>query len=204
MRAAPLSLRLATVLIGGLLAGSAWAQQGLQLRAKPQAFSSWQARLQISQSLDDNASSYDARRGSRLLSANLLADYYLTGSGFGSGTRGGLRATGGLMLGPMSLLQSSSGLALGRGASISPTLSAGNRNLSLLTALDREPNLSLSYVGLGYTSYSLRNGWGFSADLGVIANGAPGLRLGNSAPQADLSGDYRYKPIVQFGVSYSF
>lgn len=204
MRAASLSLRLVAVVIGGLMAGSAWAQQGLQLRAKPQAFSSWQARLQISQSLDDNSPSYDARRGSGLLSANLLADYYLTGSGLGSGTRGGLRATGGLMLGPLSLLQSSGGVALGRGATVSPFLSAGNRNLSLLTGPDREPNQSLSYVGLGYTSYSLRNGWGFSADLGVIAPGAPGLRLGNSAPQADLSSDYRYKPIVQFGVSYSF
>ena len=38
----------------------------------------------------------------------------------------------------------------------------------------------------------------------MIGGGASGLRLGNSAPQAELSQDLRYKPIVQFGVSYSF
>ncbi|TXD87280.1 hypothetical protein FUT87_12520 [Mitsuaria sp. TWR114] len=147
MRAAPLLLRLAVVLAGSVcMAGAAWAQQGLQLKPDRQAFTHWQARLQVSQSQDDDALSFDARRGSRLLSANLLADYYLTGSGLGAGTRGGLRATGGLMLGPMSLLQSSSGLALGRGAALTPSLSAGSRSLSLLTGPDREPNLSLSYV----------------------------------------------------------
>ncbi|OWQ83094.1 hypothetical protein CDN99_27155 [Roseateles aquatilis] len=192
------------VLAGVCLAGGAMAQQGLQLKPDAQAFSRWQARLQLSQSQDDDSTTYDARRGSRLLSANLLADYYLTGSGFGSGTRGGLRATGGLLVGPMSLLQSSSGQALGRGSAITSALSAGRRTLSLLTGPEREPNLSLSYVGLGYTSYSLRNGWGFSADFGLVANGAPGLRLGNSAPQNDLASDLRYKPVVQFGVSYSF
>lgn len=206
MRAAfPLLLRFAAVLAGSVcIAGAASAQQGLQLKPNPNAFSNWQARLQVSQSQDDDGTSYDARRGSRLLSANLLADYYLTGSGLGANTRGGLRATGGLMLGPMSLLQSSGGLALGRGAALNGSLSAGRRSLSLLTGPEREPNLSLSYVGVGYTSYSLRSGWGFSADVGVIGNGAPGLRLGNSAPQSDLSSDLRYKPIVQVGVSYSF
>ena len=205
MRAAPLLLRLAVVLAGSVcMAGTALAQQGLQLKPNPNAFTSWQARLQLSQSQDDGSQSFDARRGSRLLSANLLADYYLTGSGLGAGTRGGLRATGGLMLGSMSLLQSSSGLALGRGATVTPSLSAGSRSLSLLNGPEREPNLSLSYVGVGYTSYSLRGGWGFSADVGMIGGGASGLRLGNSAPQAELSQDLRYKPIVQFGVSYSF
>ena len=205
MRAAPSLLRLAVVLAGSVcMAGAAWAQQGLQLKPDRQAFTHWQARLQVNQSQDDDSLSFDARRGSRLLSANLLADYYLTGSGLGAGTRGGLRATGGLMLGPMSLVQSSSGLALGRASTITPSLSAGRRGLSLLTGPEREPNLSVSYVGVGYTSYSLRGGWGFSADVGVIGGGYSGLRLGNSAPQADLAPDLRYKPVVQLGVSYSF
>jgi hypothetical protein len=38
----------------------------------------------------------------------------------------------------------------------------------------------------------------------VVGGGASALRLGNSAPQADLSQDLRYRPVVQFGVSYSF
>ncbi len=204
MRAAMLPLRLAVVLAGVVLAGSAWAEQGLQLKSK--AFSSWQARLQLSQSQDDaNSSSYDARRGSRVLSANLLGDYYLTGSGLGRDTRGGLRATGGLLLGPVSLVQSSSGLALGRGASLTSYLSVGQRSLSLLAGPERDNSLPMSsYVGVGYTSYSLRSGWGFSADVGVLANNTPALRLGNSLPQDDGSRDMRFKPMLQFGVSYSF
>lgn len=233
MRAAPVLLRLALVLVGMTSAGSVLAQQGLQLKSNAYSSASgsalgrdygskgfgsgmsvnesgtaptshWQARFQMNQTLDDASSSYDARNGSRILSANLLGDYYLTGSGLGQGTRGGLRATGGLLVGPLSLVQSSSGLALGRSASVTPYLSVGQRSLSLLTAAEREPSLSMSYVGLGYTSYSLRGGWGFSADLGLLASGAPGLRLGNSAPLDDPNRDIRFKPVLQFGVSYSF
>lgn len=223
MRAALVLLRLAMVLAGASSAGSVMAQQGLQLKSNAYSGSAsistapgakasgnagtagnWQARVQLNQSLDDGNGSYDARNGSRILSANLLGDYYLTGSGLGQGTRGGLRATGGLLVGPLSLVQSSSGLALGRGANLTPHLSVGQRSLSLLTAAEREPSMSMSYLGLGYTSYSLRGGWGFSADLGLLANGAPGLRLGNSAPLDDMSRDVRFKPVLQLGVSYSF
>ena len=96
-----------------LLSGMAFAAdgEGLQLNTAPR----WQARLQLS-SLDANTS--DAQRysnGSRLLSANLLGDYYLTSSGLG-GIRGGLRATGGMLLGPMSLSQASAGLACREGS----------------------------------------------------------------------------------------
>lgn len=204
MRAAPLLLRLAIVMAGVWSAGNAHAQQGLQLKPVSKAYSSWQARLQLTQSLADNGASYDARRGSGLLSATLLGDYYLTGSGLGRDTRGGLRATGGMLIGPMSLVQSSGGLALGRNASISSYLSAGQRSLSLLSGPERESSTSMSYLGLGYTSYSLRSGWGFSADLGVVGQGVQALRLGNSAPLDDVSRDTRFRPVLQLGVSYSF
>lgn len=201
MRAARLLLRLAVVLAGVSSAGAALAQQGLQLR--PDALSRWQARLQLNQSRDDVSPSYDARRGSGVLSANLLGDYYLTGSGLGQGVQGGLRATGGLMVGPMSLVQSSSGLALGRAARLNANLSVGQSSLSLLPGPEREASHSMSYVGVGYTSYSLRGGWGFSADVGLVAHGA-GLRLGNSAPLDDPSRDARFRPVLQLGVSYSY
>lgn len=197
MRAA--FLRLATVLASALIATSALAQQGLRL--KPEDFSPWQARLQLNQSLDSASTSFDARLGSRLLSANILGDYYLTGSGLGSHTRGGLRATGGVLMGPLSLVQSSSGLALGRQASLGPYLSLGHRSLNLLMGPEREATVSASYLGLGYTSYSLRGGWGFSADLGLMAGNTPGLRLGNNQP---LDDGQRYKPLLQLGVSYSY
>lgn len=204
MRPASAFLRLAVLLAGVWSTGHAMAQQGLQWKPEQRAYSSWQARLQLNQAQDDPNTSPDARRGSGLLSANLLGDYYLTGSGMGLGTRGGLRATGGVLIGPMSLVQSSSGLALGRSAALTSYLSVGQRSLSLLTGPDREPNVSLSYVGVGYTSYSLRSGWGFSADVGVVSGATAGLRLGNSAPSDDPSRDARFKPLLQLGVSYSF
>lgn len=170
---------------------------------------SWQARLQLSSLAPAPAGSYEAQRygGSRLLSASLLGDYYLTGSGLG-GVHGGLRATGGVMLG--SLSQSSAGLALG--ASTSPynqQLAIGQRNVSSFSPLGdaSDPYGSMSYLGLGYTGQSLRGGWGFSADLGLVNGSATsGMRLGSSSTQSmeDLLRDMRFRPVLQLGLSYSY
>ncbi|MCV2369971.1 hypothetical protein [Roseateles oligotrophus] len=169
--------------------------------------SSWQARLQLSSLEPAPAGLYEAQSysGSRLLSANLLGDYYLTGSGL-SGVQGGLRATGGLMLG--SLSQSSAGLALGASSS-GQAWSVGQRSISLLAPLGdgNDPYGSMSYLGIGYTGQSLRGGWGFSADLGLVNGSATsGLRLGTSRSQGmeDLLRDIRFRPVLQLGLSYSY
>ena len=198
---------LMAALLMAALAGTATPVRAQGLQLKPQVQSAWQARVQLSSSQDSGPDG--VLRGSRLLSANLLGDYYLTGSGLGQNIGGGLRATGGLLLGPLSLTQSSAGLALGRGASVSPYLSASMRNLGGWSAgspADREPSASLSYVGLGYSSYALRGGWGFSADLGVMAGSSYGPRLGDPRGQAldDTLRDLRFKPVLQLGLSYSF
>lgn len=190
-----------------LLSGSAFATggEGLQLNSAPR----WQARLQLS-SLDANAS--DAQRyssGSRLLSANLLGDYYLTSSGLG-GIRGGLRATGGVLLGPMSLSQASAGLALGGSAfQLGQNVAVGQRSMGLLPANSdaTDPSASLSYMGIGYTGQTLRGSFSFSADLGLVSNTSiAGLRLGrsNAAGMEDVLRDMRYKPVLQLGLSYSY
>lgn len=161
----------------------------------------WQARLQLSSS--DGAS--DATHhlgGSRVLSANLLGDYYLTRSGM-AGVSGGLRATGGLLLGPLSMTQSSGGLALGNGP-----VSAGRRSLmsSSLDAYTLEPSTSLSYVGIGYTGRVRGSGFAFSADLGLMSGTYGGLRLGRSSAQGfeDAMRDLRFKPLLQLGLAYSY
>ncbi|MEJ6007772.1 hypothetical protein WG899_19665 [Paucibacter sp. AS339] len=176
-----------------------------------QATPSWQARLQLSSLTLGSTGPYGIESprytSSRLLSANLLGDYYLTGSGLG-GVQGGLRATGGLMLG--SLSHSSASLALGASAgSLSPGLSIGQRSLGLGSG-DTEandPNGSMSYLGIGYTGRSLRGGWGISADLGLV-NGSlsSGLRLGSNRAQGmeDLLRDMRFRPVLQLGLSYSY
>lgn len=191
------------ILLASLLAGNAFAAEGLQLDSAPR----WQARLQLS-SLDSSSVGHDAQRytGSRLLSANLLGDYYLTGSGLG-GLRGGLRATGGVLMGPLSLSQTSAGLALGGSAfQLGQNLSVGQRSLSLLSPASElsDAGTSLSYLGIGYTGQTLRGGFSFSADLGVVSS--TGLRLGrsNASGLEDVLRDMRYKPVLQLGLSYSY
>ena len=192
------------ILLASLLAGSAFAAEGLRLDSAPR----WQARLQLS-TLE--ASAFDAQhnRGSRLLSANLLGDYYLTGSGLG-GVRGGLRATGGLLLGPLSMSQTSAGLALGGNAfALGQNVAVGQRSLSLSSSSAEisEAAASLSYLGIGYTGQILRGGFSFSADLGLVSSTSlPGLRLGqsNALGMEAVLRDLRYKPVLQLGLSYSY
>lgn len=161
----------------------------------------WQARLQLS-SLDGSTDATPHLGGSRVLSANLLGDYYLTSSGF-TNLRGGLRATGGLLLGPLSMSQSSGGLALGSGP-----ISAGRRSVSLsgLDSYSLEPSTSLSYVGIGYTGRMQGGGLAFSADVGLMSGAYGGLRLGRSNAQGfeDAMRDLRFKPLLQLGLAYSY
>ncbi|HEY8879495.1 MAG TPA: hypothetical protein VIN03_18135 [Roseateles sp.] len=176
-----------------LVTTSAWADTDANPR--------WQARLQLS-SVDGGSEAQQPHLGgSRILSANLLGDYYLTSSGFSS-LRGGLRATGGLLLGPLSMAQSSGGLALGSGP-----ITAGRRSLSLSgpDALSVD-SANLSYFGIGYTGRVNGGGLAFSADFGLMSGSYGGLRLGRSSAQGfeDAMRDLRFKPLLQLGLAYSY
>ncbi|HEY1131094.1 MAG TPA: hypothetical protein VGF12_16935 [Roseateles sp.] len=180
--------------LSALVAASAWADGD--------ATSRWQARLQLN-AADTGSETTPRLGGSRVLSANLLGDYYLTRSGF-SGLGGGLRATGGLLLGPLSMSQSSGGLALGNGGPIA----AGRRSLSLnsMDIYALEPSANLSYVGIGYTGRVHGSGFAFSADFGLMSGSYSGLRLGRSSAQGfeDAMRDLRFKPLLQLGLAYSY
>lgn len=202
---------LSALLCGLALPALAADADGLRLNGGNDSGPRWQARLQLS-SLDTSnpALGGDVQRyaGSRLLSANLLGDYYLTGSGLG-GVRGGLRATGGMLIGPLSLSQTSAGLTLASNALLGSNLAVGQRSVGLLSpGLDaNDQSASLSYVGIGYSGQSLRRGWGFSADLGLMSNTSiAGLRLGrsNATGLEDVLRDMRYTPVLQLGLSYSY
>ncbi|MBV8034578.1 hypothetical protein [Roseateles sp.] len=188
-----LARRAAVLSLVTLVAASAWGDGDADPR--------WQARLQLS-ATDIGSDATPRLGGSHILSANLLGDYYLTGSGF-SGLRGGLRATGGLLLGTPSMSQSSSGLALGSGP-----ISAGRRSLSLsgMDAYALEPSANLSYVGIGYTGRVHGSGLAFSADFGLMSGTYGGLRLGRSNAQGfeDAMRDLRFKPLLQLGLAYSY
>ena len=172
---------------------SAWAESDANPR--------WQARLQLS-SAGAGADATSRLGGSRVLSANLLGDYYLTSSGL-SKVSGGLRATGGMLLGPLSVSQSSGGLALGSGQ-----VSAGRRSLSVqgLDVYSLEPSTTLSYLGIGYTGRVQGSGFAFSADFGLMSGSVVGLRLGRSSAQGfeEAMRDLRFKPLLQLGLAYSY
>ena len=180
---------------------SVQAADGLQMRAGDLNPQRWQARLQLNQL--DNASPL----GSRLLGANLLGDYYLTGSLLGNQISGGVRATGGLLLGPLSVLQGNGGLALGNSNNL---VSVGQRQVALPGlgggGLGSDYGSSLSYVGIGYTGQSLRGGWGFTADLGLAVSGlADGLRLGRAPLNLDeATRAGRYQAVLQLGLNFRF
>jgi len=59
-------------------------------------------------------------------------------------------------------------------------------------------------MGVGYTGLSVRSGWSFSADLGLVAQNPGGLKLIRSQSLDDAVREMRLAPLLQFGVSYAF
>ena len=101
-------------------------------------------------------------------------------------------------------------MALGGNAfQLGQNVAVGQRSLGLLSPNSdfSDPSASLSYMGIGYTGQTLRGGFSFSADLGLVSNAnIAGLRLGrsNAVGMEDVLRDLRYKPVLQLGLSYSY
>ena len=68
---------------------------------------------------------------------------------------------------------------------------------------------ALPYLGIGYSDYSLKSGWGFWADIGLVVQ-SPGQALGvgrvlwGGQSAEDLVRELRLSPMMQLGVNYSF
>ncbi len=83
---------------------------------------------------------------------------------------------------------------------------------SLTPGLIEPANYSVStlpYVGLGYSETSVKTGWGFWADVGLVVQSpgnAAGLGrvLSGSQGMDDLLRDMRMSPMLQMGVNYAF
>lgn len=142
--------------------------------------------------------------GPRLQSATLMSDYYFNRS-FNS--IGGLRATGGLIFGPRSTLN-----GVQPGVAGASTFSIATRSAPRATpgaAGDRPSDVTTApYLGVGYTGLPERGGWSFSADLGLVAQGADPARSGRALATGpsldDMVRDLRMRPLLQLGASYSF
>lgn len=178
--------------------------EGDGLRADA-AWPRWQGRI----GLPEPAWGEPLRRPSP--SFALLGDYYLTQPGYvqpGSYS-GGLRATGGLLVGAQG--QSWAGFPV-NGSSLlraGPAAAPPGLRLPGLTEGAAEADdwpASRPYIGIGYTGLRTlqEGGWGFSADLGVVAlRPRSAVRLGQQGV-GELLRDLQLSPMLQLGVSYSF
>lgn len=188
----PLRTGLAPLLM--LAAVGASADQGLRLGDDAENWPRWHARVGVvGPSARSDLSLLAATP--RLYGAQVLGDYYFAGPGFGAGrVAGGFRATSGLLLGGRTA-------ALGAAALPSPTGLSFTRSWADPST---EASSTVPYVGIGYTGLSVRGGWGFTADVGLMALGG-GLRVPmQGSGFDDALRDLRLAPVLQLGVSYSF
>ncbi len=68
---------------------------------------------------------------------------------------------------------------------------------------------ALPYFGIGYSDYSLKSGWGFWADIGLVVQQPSsamgfGRTLSGSQGVDELVRDLQLAPMLQLGVNYSF
>jgi hypothetical protein len=128
---------------------------------------------------------------------SLVGDLYFTSSLLGPRVVGGFRATSGLLLG--------NGMVPGVGRA---DWRADRLSEGLLPRSVGAPSANLPYMGVGYTGVAAQGGWGFVADLGLVAANPGALRLGrswqNSQTVDDLVRELRLTPLVRLGVSYAF
>ena len=197
-------------IIGLLGAASVWAAQGEGLVANPDSLSwaRWQGRVSLGSSLPQWQTSLGdgEAMGLKVNSVSLMGDYYLGRSLVGHGSNVGFRTTGGVIHGPRSQITGSRPLIGSRRAGF-------NVERHLIGAADGSDGPSdiatLPYLGIGYTGLSVKGGWSFNADLGMMAlspgNGVKfGKVVGGTQSLDDLLRDMRLAPVLQLGVSYSF
>lgn len=158
-------------------------------QSQAQAWEGLKARLAIGTTAParNDLSVGDAEQ-QRINTISVMGDYYLSRPWLG--TAGGWRATSGVLLGGRSSVWSS------------PSL------LDRRTAGDGNEAGTQPYLGLGYTGWSSKGGWGLSADLGLMGASRSAARFGKQAPASssldDTVRDLRFAPLLQLGVSYSF
>ncbi len=198
------ALALTTALTASVIAADG---DGTALGSNQLSWARWQGRL----SLGTAATPW--RLGAenpapKLSSASLMGDYYFSRSLTGPLQLGGFRATSGLIFGPRSMLSiGQPGLSTGSAFSIA-SRSFGQAAMPYANDAANE-STTLPYLGVGYTNLSVRSGWSFSADLGLVAQSAGSAgRLGRSLYGSqsldDAVREMRMTPLLQLGVSYSF
>lgn len=201
MRTRPVPMSIALCLFAG-----AAAAQGLVVPDGREVWPQWQARITVGATALSPVwltGQVDAGHGT-LSTGSVLGDYYFDAPGLRlPASLGGLRATSGMMVGAR-------GLALGG----VPMLRAGRRiGLSVLSSstplAGDGAGDPVPYVGVGYTGLAVKGGWGFTADLGIVAENPGGAAsvgralFGTQALDSALR-EMRLSPVLQLGVNYAF
>lgn len=194
----------ATVAAALLWAGVAVASDGLII--PDSAWPQWQARVSLGAAATPGAGlAGSSGAPHRVVAANLLGDYYFSPLGQGL-TASGFRATSGLLVGNAPLGAFTSPVRLGSPFSVGrASLWSGDGSPE-----SAEPQTTLPYIGLGYSRLALQGGWGFSADLGLVAHNPSGAwqlgraLFGPARGLEDAVRQMRLAPVVQVGVRYTF
>jgi hypothetical protein len=210
------ALRLSIVVTGFALASASSLAEsrdpisGAGLQASPQAPELWprlQGRVLGGLAITPAAPGIrgDERASSLAAGSAVLGDLYFSRSFLGPDVRGGFRASSGVLLGTRTTGGLSNGLASHpTGGGFAAAAGAGDPNGALGGFGGNAP-----YVGVGYSGISARGGWGFTADLGIVAL-TPGSsvklgRSGNTGPTLeDQLRELRLSPLLRLGVSYEF
>lgn len=194
----------AAAAVAMLWTAAAFAADGLNIPET--TWPRWQARVALGAGASPGSGLPGSTGGAhRVVAANLLGDYYFSALGQGL-TASGFRATSGLLIGSAPLGAFTSPVRLGSPLSVGrASLWSGDGSPE-----GTESPSTLPYIGLGYSRLALQGGWGFSADLGVVANNPSGaLQLGRAlfGPARGLEDavrQLRLAPVVQVGVRYTF
>lgn len=199
-------------------AGAATAGSGLNVDKIGGYWSAQQTRLQLNATVVDAAMPW-AHGGvaygwasPAATAASLGGDYYFSKNlvDAAAAPHSGLRASGALLVRP-------SGVSLSQLAWASRSMSSfaapgrpvlGYRGAAVVDA-QAQPVDTLPYVGIGYSDYSLKNGWSFWADLGLVvqspgAVGGLGRTLSGAQGLEEMVRELQLSPMLQFGANYSF
>jgi hypothetical protein len=185
-------------------AAPAWAQSGLTIHPDQVPWPKLQARIGLATPSPLVTDLWGAGSASNVQAGRVLGDYYFLGHGLSFGSAhisGAFRATSGVLLGA-----NGPSLSMSTVPQFGWSVSAQQQPLGAQAQgwSDPDTNHGLPYVGVGYTGLSLKGGWGFTADVGVLAmNPGSGLRITKQSLDDTLR-DLRVTPVVQLGVSYSF
>jgi hypothetical protein len=183
---------------------------GLKVSGADEVWPRWQGRMQVlgTSAWWRPAVADDTRdaAGQRLEALSLLGDYYFLRQAAGPQAQSGFRATSGLIIGvPTNRVLSGFGQT-GTGTGLAhPALPSPAAGLAETVGT----STTVPYLGVGYTSASARGGWGFSADIGLVAR-SPGsaVKLGRvfsgNQPLEEMLREMRLSPLLNVGVSYSF